>query len=199
MTTYDDCKKVVELLLERGDRDIILFGGGYSGKTYMTEELKCVMWLHKFVFGEGVYVMPISERALVHINTFDELVGIDRSYYLVDMDHINYHSGNKAIRNYRGEIKRWRIVDYSSKTKTELHALLNTISPQSREEFDVMNDTLGTEYRYPQTVEEWLTMEEEYIHKVSFGKMYELFIGEIYIPKEILKVVITFIYLKTIL
>jgi len=69
---------------------------------------------------------------------------------------------------------------------------LNKESPQNRDEFDKMANFLDKPHTYPQTVKEWLQMEDEYIKKMTFKTMYEYFVNKMYIPKVLIEIIVSY-------
>jgi hypothetical protein len=118
-----------------------------------------------------------------------ELYDILCAYKLGSM----YMLGIGVRKNYRKAIElfkigidiegNWECIFASNKIK-------GYKSTQCRSSFNKMNKNLGYPYTYPQTVSEWYKMDKSYtIYKKSLKKIKEIFIKDIYIPTDILKMI----------
>jgi hypothetical protein len=192
MATYEECKEHLKILLERKDRHIFLYGCSRTGKSYMCNEIKDDVKNNMFivVHEQSFFANVIADndhQLLGGINTFNQLDRINEPYYLIDMNHIRNGNVIRTRRNHKNDLIMHQKSQYPP---NHCNILSNIISLQSKQEFDLMNNELKGEYRYPITVEEQIKMEKKYEHAVSFREMYELFVDDIYIPKDILKVIV---------
>ena len=106
------------------------------------------------------------------------------------MLEINYR---KAVKWYKKAIEVYPIYYPNLR-----EILLNTVSLQSKSDFNMMTSILEEKYTYPQTVEKWLNMEDKYNEKIAFREsslqvMNDYFIDERFIPKVILNMVVEWV------
>jgi hypothetical protein len=78
-------------------------------------------------------------------------------------------------------------------TAKELKRILEYPSSQSKEEFNMMNCVLDNKYTCSQTVKTFLQMKEEYIRQKTFNTMYNHFVKDKHIPKDILNLITSYL------
>ena len=98
MTSYDEARDIVLSLIKKNE-NIILYGSGSNGKTYLInqlkENLKQYVVYHEFdiklINNCKPLIKPLIKPFITSINSLDEIKSLDKDYYnLVDMNNIRF-------------------------------------------------------------------------------------------------------------
>jgi TPR repeat protein len=168
----------------------------YCNDLYGIRDIKKGMyWLHKSVESGNIrslYDLGLKYLFGTHVETdckkgFELILscakdGLQDAYYFLGT---MYEKKIYVEQDYKIAIGWYRKITTEVAIGWSLDDLLDKESLQSEADFNIMNNTLGKIYAFPQTVRAWLRMDGEYYDKI----LHDTFKGDTYIPKEVLNVI----------
>jgi TPR repeat protein len=131
---------------------------------------------------------------LVSFKWFNKIKLKKTNYYVRYKLAEMYRYGLGTTQNYRKAIELYRQnlnsinLHVVNRSQSNLKEILDSPSLQSEEEFNKMN--IEDKCTFPQTVETFLKMEDKYIKKTTFDTLYNMCVGDMYIPKDILNIIV---------